>query len=242
MLDLLSHLAFGEIYRKFSRRAYSRTVSYGLRRDLSIPFNPVPAKIPLSIRPIVSRDIPLILETRGPGISKEDVVDELERMSLLREEVPTCYVAVKQDDTPCYMQWLFGSVSNDFIQRRFRHIFPILAPDEALLENAYTPAAYRGMGIMAYGMALVAKEAEKFHARYVITFVKFDNIPSLKGCKKAGFVPYLLREDVWILGRRKITFTPLPEGSPYPFDTADKTPSGKDGGIKTLSARELTNQ
>jgi len=140
-------------------------------------------------------------------------------MSFLREDIPTCYVGVMQDDTPCYMQWLMSSEHNDFIQKRFNHAVPLLAPDEALLENAFTPEAFRGMGIMAYAMAHIAKKAENFKARWVITFVEKDNVPSLKGCKRAGFVPYLLRDVQWYLFMRRITWIPLPKGSPYPFES-----------------------
>jgi len=140
-------------------------------------------------------------------------------MIFLREDIPTCYVAVMQDDTPCYMQWLMGSEHNDVIQKRFNHAFPLLAPDEALLESAFTPEAYRGMGIMSYAMAHIAKKAENFKARWVITFVEKDNVPSLKGCKRAGFVPYLLRDVRWFLFKRRITWIPLPKGSPYPFES-----------------------
>ena len=139
-------------------------------------------------------------------------------MSFLGEEIPTCYVAVTQAGAPCYMQWLISSEYNDSILSRFNHVFPLLAPDEALLENAFTPEAYRGLGIMSFAMAHIAKKAESLNARWVITFVEKDNVPSLKGCKKAGFVPYLLRDDRWFLFHRRLTWTPLPDGTPYPFD------------------------
>ena len=41
-------------------------------------------------------------------------------------------------------------------------------------------------------MAQIAERGTDLGARWVITFVTVDNIPSLKGCQRAGFVPYLL--------------------------------------------------
>ena len=41
-------------------------------------------------------------------------------------------------------------------------------------------------------------------------FVAEENIPSLKGCKKAGFEPYLRRADRWRMFRHASTFGPLP--------------------------------
>ena len=60
--------------------------------------------------------------------------------------------------------------------------------------------------------------AEAPNGTRVVTFVADDNIASLKGCKRAGFSPYLRREERWRWFRRTLTFTPLPEGTPYPFD------------------------
>jgi len=116
------------------------------------------------------------------------------------------------------MQWLIGPSENDKIQAYFKGIFPLLAPDEALLEYAFTPDAYRGQGIMPCAMAQIAERAKAFAARWVITFVDHQNIPALKGCKKAGFVPYLMRKDTWRLFRRRSTFKQLPPETPYPFD------------------------
>ena len=41
-------------------------------------------------------------------------------------------------------------------------------------------------------MALIAERGGDIGAREVITFVNLENIPSLKGCQRAGFHPDLL--------------------------------------------------
>jgi hypothetical protein len=111
-----------------------------------------------------------------------------------------------------------SSAENDRIQEYFRGTFPILAPDEALIEGAFTPESHRGLGIMPRAMALIAERATDFGARYVLTFVGEDNIPSLKGCKRAGFAPYMLRKTDWRLLRPRANFLPLPEDKPYPVN------------------------
>ena len=94
--------------------------------------------------------------------------------------------------------------------------FPPLADGEALLENAYTPPAYRGLGVMAAAMAQIAERARDFGARKVLTFVATDNIASLKGCQRAGFYPHLLhrrtRFGFGLITRDR--FETLPEGDP----------------------------
>jgi hypothetical protein len=236
---LLFRLRFGDIVRKVRRRIHSRTLSYGLRRDLLVAFEPAPAKIPITIRPLVGSDIPQLLGAPRSGNGGHESVEDAERISFLRDNIPTCYVAVTEDDTPCYMQWLMSSEYNDSIQIRFNRVFPLLAPDEALLEDAFTPVAYRGMGIMSHAMALIANQAQAFQARWVITFVEQDNVASLKGCKKAGFVPYVLRDDRWLLFTRKLTWTLLPEGSLYPYEAAQQSGIGpRSVDVPTISPRE----
>ena len=44
---------------------------------------------------------------------------------------------------------------------------------------------------MPAAMGLIAEKGETIGARYVITFVAPDNIPSLKGCQRCGFFPDL---------------------------------------------------
>lgn len=125
------------------------------------------------------------------------------------------FVAVDQrSGTPCFVQWLFGSQNNDFIQRLGG--FPLLEAHEALLENAYTPPRYRGLGIMSAAMALIAEHATEFGARYALTFVDQHNIASLKGCQRAGFHPQRLHHRTRI-GFGLINwdrFDTLPDGDP----------------------------
>jgi len=225
---LLAHFRFGEVLRKVRGRLHSRTVSFGLRRNLLVPFEAPTPKIPITIRPLREEDIPFLLEAPYHGVPKKELIEQAERLSFLREGIPTCYVAVTQDGKPCFMQWLMSSEDNDKIQLRFNHGFPLLAPDEALVEKCFTPEAYRGLGIMSYAMALIAKKAERLNARRVITFVEVNNIASLKGCKKSGFVPYIIRDDRWFLFRRKLTWTSLPQGFLYPFETAAVTKAPKE--------------
>lgn len=134
---------------------------------------------------------------------------------MLKAGTPTCYVAVDQrDGTPCYVQWLLGPAQNPTIKKL--GCFPLLKPDEALLENAYTPVSYRGMGIMAAAMALIAERAAEFGARYVLTFVGVDNIASLKGCERAGFTPFVVRwqQQYCFNLVRRLAFKDLPADVP----------------------------
>jgi GNAT superfamily N-acetyltransferase len=164
---------------------------FGLRRDISLPLDPPQAKIPIEVRPLQPSDLPILLPVE-PGMAHPDEIDEITiRRKFLQMFPQGCYVAVDlRDGTPCYMQWLLGPAQNDRIAELGD--LPQLGPDEALLENAYTPPRHRGLGVMAAAMALIAEKAGDIGARHVLTFVGDGNIASLKGCQKAGFYPHML--------------------------------------------------
>lgn len=204
----------GKVLEEFRRWLYSDSFSFGLRRDLQQPFVAPPAKIPILVRPLAENDKPKIFADEGYSLHI--------RHDFLDENIPTCYLATTTDGDPCYIQWLMSPSHNRQIQAYFRGLFPVLASDEALLEYAYTLEKYRGQKIMPSAMAQFAEKAADFGARWVITFVEQDNIPALKGCKNAGFYPYLIRRERWRLFRRSLTFTPLPDGTPYPFDATSE--------------------
>jgi GNAT superfamily N-acetyltransferase len=211
-----------EVLDALKKKIYSRYDSYCLRRDITLPFAAPSAKIPVTIRKIRESDIPILFDATRPGLSDVERKEIYDRQMLWREKVQTCYVGVDQRDTPCYVQWLIGPNENAKLQKIFKGGFPVLRNDEALLEDAYTPEAFRGLGIMSSAMAQIAEQGKQIGARYVITFVHEDNIPSLKGCKRSGFVPYKMRRETNFLFLRRFTFTPLPEGTPYPFDVEPK--------------------
>jgi GNAT superfamily N-acetyltransferase len=214
----------GVIWRSLLLRLYSDSTFLGLRRDLSVAFKSPEAKIPLEVRPLDSRDDLSFIDINEPGISSAGAFERLHQINMLKAGIRTCYLALGQDGRPCYMQWLIPSNENDKIHAFYGDIFPRLKEDEALLEGAYTAEDFRGQGVMASAMAQIAERANELGARQVITFVGERHIASLKGCKRAGFVPYVMRREIYRLFRHKVTFTPLPEGAPYPFDLENKHP------------------
>jgi RimJ/RimL family protein N-acetyltransferase len=186
----------------------------GLRRDLTMPFKAPDAKIPVSVRPLAEADLPALLALDA-NASAEDRFETAWRGAFAAKHMKGGYVAIdERNGTPCYMQWLLGAGDNDFVGSIGG--FPSLKMDEALLENAYTPARYRGMGIMPAAMARIAERAADMGARYVITFVQDDNIPSLKGCQRSGFAPHLLHKQIRLgFGiTRRDSFADLPADDP----------------------------
>lgn len=219
-LSVLAQGHAGFLVREFARRLYSSERFYGLRRDLNVPFDSPDAKIPLTIRPLTHDEIHALLHEDGQGDSVQDDIILARRRVFSQMDVPTCYGAVSDEGVPAYMQWLIGPDQNDILQSYFHGKFPQLDPDEALLEFAFASKHFRGMRVMPHAMAEIAAKAREFGARYVITFVDEGNVPALKGCERAGFAPYTIREDRWRFFRSYSTFTSLPDNTPYPYEAA----------------------
>jgi hypothetical protein len=179
--ELLAHLA---------RYLYSTSESYVLRRDLTVPLNPRPvAKIPITVRPLESSDLPQIRTESPSGLL----------LGVLREGLPRCYVAVTNDHDICFLQWLITRENRERIRAiRFREMYAF-DDDSVMLEFSYTFKRFRGLGIMAPAVARVAEQDPR--ARWAVTYVDRNNIPSLRGCRGAGFRPYLVTHDRWRLFR-----------------------------------------
>jgi len=204
--------------KKLRRWIYWDTEAFGLRRDLSVPFEPAPAKIPLRIRPLKDSDLTKIFGHLAPPSSGEEAYQLRHRLNFLKSGIRTCYVASTLDEQPCYMQWLITASENEKMQKYFFGLHAPLAPDEALMEDAYTVEAFRGQAIMPYAMARIAEQGKELGVRWVITYVNHKNPAAMKGCKRAGFSPFMLRRESWRFFRRRVSFTLLPEGTPYPFE------------------------
>lgn len=196
------------VFEEFKRRMYSRSISIGLQRDLENEFLAPAAKVDIKIRPLKKKDLPDLLDTTGdPTVNPRIAASQ---QSLVNANIRSCYVAVTADDRPCYMQWLIGCRQNDRVQTYFKGIFPLIKSREALLEGAYSNPDFRGQRIMPRAMALIAEKAKEMNVRWVNTFVDASNIPSLKGCQRSGFQPYLIRKERWFFFRQTCSFHPVP--------------------------------
>jgi RimJ/RimL family protein N-acetyltransferase len=173
---------------------YSEFIRYGLRRDLSVPIEKPSAKIPIEVRPATDADLQSLLAIRSEDNQRERL-EIAWRRAFVERGATGCFVAVDlRNNTSCYVHWLLGSSDNKFIQRL--GWFPRLERHEAILENAYTPVQYRGLGIMSAAMAEIAERAADMGAYQVLAFVDERNVVSLKGCQRAGFHPYMLHRRV----------------------------------------------
>ncbi|MFC5139321.1 GNAT family N-acetyltransferase [Actinomycetospora rhizophila] len=194
--------------KRLGQRVSSSHHAYGLKRDLTLPHETPVAKIPIAVRPLTDADVPRILDEHAE-VDEAERWERHTRVRLLERGIGSPYVAVDPDDDPCYVQWLFGPRENDEVREFFHGIFPELGADEALLEGAFTPTRHQGKRIMSAGMSMIAEKAADLGARHVLTFVGVENIASLKGCERAGFLPAIDRWETRRLGRLRVEFRPM---------------------------------
>jgi len=184
---LLSKGETRELIKHFKKHLYSVGSSLVLMRDLAVPHEPPQARVPITIRPMHPKDLEAVIAERP------------RRLPVIADEIPTCYVAVTGDGSICYMQWLIGAENMHRLAPYFSGSVPNLRRNEMMLEFAFTFPRYRGLRIMPAAMSVIAEKAADHDARYVVTYVKSDNIPALKGCERAGFKVISVRKENWTI-------------------------------------------
>jgi GNAT superfamily N-acetyltransferase len=148
--------------------------------------------------------------------SPENYLDVLLRTWYCRAGIETLYVAWS-GGVPVYTQWLVKPAD---AQRIPRGRYPVLVENEMLLEGAYTFERFRGLGVMAVGMGQLVRIAKESGAAALITYVDFDNVPSLRGCANVGFVPDIERVSVRRAGLRRTRSYPYGAAGQAAWNTA----------------------
>ncbi len=171
-----------DILEIIKRRMYSDVSYYFIKKDLTILDNePIPeAKINIKLRPYRESDHQYF---------KNLPLDDM----LINANIPTCYVAVTDDDVPCFRQWFMEPKDNDKIQAFFRYNFPLLKADECILERAYAIRKFRGLNIMPRVIYLMEKMALDLGYKWAIGCIPVKNTLSLKAALNAQARPYKLQ-------------------------------------------------
>ncbi len=193
-----------EIIRRFWTREYTLV----LRRDLRVPYQAPAAKIDVHIRKLRQEDIDAFFNNGNSRQVPAGYLNYLER--LLNSGIRYSFVATDQEDNPAFLQWLIPAENNPLLRKEFGQYFPELEPHEVLLDGGLMHQDYRGNGIMADALSRITEMGRDYGATHAITLVETYNTASLKGCHRAGFRPYKLREVKWRFFRESISFQPVP--------------------------------
>jgi RimJ/RimL family protein N-acetyltransferase len=189
---------FAELRAKVARRIalgpYAEQVSIGLRRDLSVAVEPPAVRIPISLRDFREDDLAALFPAGGDAAARSERTDVEWRLRASAHGIlpSRCYVVVDdRSGRPRHIQWLTGPGYGHAIRRA--GALPVLADDEAMLENAFTPVEYRGLGLMAAAVHLIAERARVLGKRHLLAFVDAGNVASLKAAGRAGLTPWSTR-------------------------------------------------
>jgi hypothetical protein len=178
-------LGAGVIAGELGRRLSSQELNLGLCCDLRQLPEPKPAKIPLTLErgtvAFTGFDDEL---GRATG---EDYGRVLSRRRLLRRGIGAMHAATTEDGEPVYVQWLISRADQEQLEPSGPKLWRRLGDDEVLLEFAYTFIPFRGQGVMGDAMGRLLRVAQDSGARRAMTYVRDDNVPSLRGCAKVGF-------------------------------------------------------
>lgn len=174
------------------KNLWSTTVAFGLRRDLSIPWEDLTAAVEVSVRPLEEKDLHYVLDP-SHGDSPKQLVRQ---RRLVDAGLGTCWVAANPDDEAMYMQWLITPADNVRMRDAFGTEFPPLKPDEVLLEGAFAPRRHRGAGVGAAAVCKIMRQAPS-EARWIWTYVAADNHQTLKIIPILGFEKARLRTSTW---------------------------------------------
>lgn len=133
----------------------------------------------------------------------------LRRVLVCRAAIRGLHVARSEGGTPAYAQWLLGPDDRNRLRRRLPGPWRALDEDEVIVEFAYTFTEHRGKGVMAAGMGALLDIAAERGASTAYTYVRADNVPSLRGCAKVGFRPTREVSTTFRLGFHRVGGTPL---------------------------------
>jgi hypothetical protein len=185
-LDVLRRSPRREGARLVLHHFWSRRLVLVLRCDLTTLPPARPAKIPVEMREtnpggFTGFDLE---QSRVQGV---ELIEVVTRERLRTKGFGTMFVATSETGAPIYVQWLSRPTAPRVTAWAFPGTLAVPAPDEVLIEGAYTFMDFRGKKAMADGMGQLLRIARDEGYRWAVTNVAGDNIPSLRGCAHVGF-------------------------------------------------------
>ena len=181
---------------------------FGLRCDLEkLPIIPK-ARMPVKMEPLDLKNY-RGFEAEYALVSGHDALEVYARERLREAGVSGAHQTMGPNGEPAFVHWLIMAKTQDELHSFQPGRYRKLGADEALIEGAYTFTAFRGKGLMMEGMAQLLMKAREAGVKRVWTYVALENIPSLRGCARVGFVPDHLRHNRRRLGAMHTDFLPL---------------------------------
>jgi hypothetical protein len=221
--SLIRNGHFGLIFREVRRRLYSDDYFLILYKEISVPGSIPDPKIRVTLRKLKAEDIPSLLSLDDRDLSNEDVLERIRLLLLLKSGIEEGYVAETEDGTPCHISWLINSSQNEKIKVFYGGGVLPLAPNEIIIEGVFTQEKYQRLGIQRWRRIRFFEKSLAMGANRAVGYIRYDNIPSLKSSKSAGYKLFMIRRSRWRFFRRTFIFKPVPESTLYPLENEQIT-------------------
>ena len=187
------------------RMASFETVSI-LQFDLTKNFEIPTPSIPLLIRELNNKDVNELLSLNERGIDFNELRTRIERILLIKAQIPTCYVGAALNNEPRVICWLIDNASNEKLKNHYKSGVFELKDKEVLCEGIYVHSAFRNKKLMQYLTFKLFEKAFKNGARKAFAFIDDKNSLSLKGSKSIGWEKVGVKKVKWLLFNRSISF------------------------------------
>jgi hypothetical protein len=197
------------LWRNAYLRLYSRHIAIGVRRDLNVPHDPGPAKIPLEVRQLRPDD-DLSLIAHVPGLTQQAAEERETQRWLVRSDIPAPWVAIDPEGAVVFMVWMLMAQDNARIRAQWGKMLPELKSDEAVIEGPFSAQDRRGLRVMHASQQIV-EGARDYGVRYVMGFIPEKHVAQLVVAQQGAFYPFAKREMRWFLFRLRVRFIPLSE-------------------------------
>lgn len=173
-----SHLK-GQIFHRYT--------FVGLQKNLHTNNVPVPCEVKYSLHVASEKDMQEMLEM-AVAEGRDSAYELIGRKLFYDSGFRDCYVARSVDAKElCFVQWMISQENYQGLGQGFRNMLPRLERQDIWMENSYTFKKYRGKKVYPSALVELAEIARNKGFERILTYVRADNIASIKGCERAGF-------------------------------------------------------
>ncbi len=169
---------------------YDRATFLALERLLDEEVEPVPCAVDYELAVASDEDMEEV-GAAGKSEGGESAWELIGRKWYYDSGFRDCYLARdRATGEPCFVQFVVPRAQYDQIDPGFGHRLPPIRDDELWMENSYTFKKFRGKKVMSSVLIDLGEIARKQGFRRIVTYIREDNVPSIKGCQRAGFKVY----------------------------------------------------
>jgi GNAT superfamily N-acetyltransferase len=208
---LISYGLYRELLKHAWDKFFGRVLYIGITMEIESFESPIFSRMSLFERPIEKGDHILLTSVLSDrALQRNERHEAARRLAMLEIDLKTCYVVEDINRNVRFLQWLIPYTENEKLQMFFGDWYPLLSPDEGLMESVYVFPKYRGTGILACAEKRIVDVASRSGMKRIKAIIPAWNSNSLASFMRLGFKPYQIKIERKYFGlrwRRIIPFT-----------------------------------